>query len=125
MRGSFLKFSLTIILFLGILLSADFSIGAMETTVKEIVANKDSYNGKAVSVAGAISANIKFKTSKGGKDYTTFSLIGDSGGYVNVFIWGRLKLLTGQKVQVTGIYRKIMRVDQRIYYHLIDASEVK
>jgi hypothetical protein len=97
---------------------------AQETTVEKIVTERNSFEGKEVSVKGIIS-NIKFRTPTGGKSYTTFILAGESGGRINVFIWGRLKIHPGQKVQVTGSYRKIMRVAQRIYYNLIDASQVK
>lgn len=124
MRGSFLKFSLTIILFLAILLSVNFSYGAMETTAEKIIPSRDSYDGKEISVKGTVS-NIKIRTSTGGKTFTTFKLVGESGIRVNVFTWGRLTLQVGQKVEVTGIYRKIMRVDQRIYNNQIDASVVK
>lgn len=124
MRGSFLKFSLTIILFLAILLSVNFSYSAEETTSEKIIRSIDYYDGKEVSVKGTIS-NIKIRTSTGGKTFTTFKLVGESGIRVNVFTWGRLNPQVGQKVEVTGIYRKAMRVDQRIYYNQIDASVVK
>lgn len=112
------------VLALTIVLSG-FSIStAMDTTAEKIITKKDSYDGKKVTVKGTIS-NLKFKTANVKDDYTTFILVGESGGRINVFIWGSLKLQPGQKVQVTGRYRKVRRWAQRNYYNEIEASEVK
>ena len=120
------KFLFAIVLVLTIVVLGGFSISdAIETTVKKIVADKNSYDGKEVSVSGTVSANLKFKTSKGGKDYTTFSLIGDTGGRINVFVWGKSKLHGGQKVRVTGIYHKVMRVGQSTFRNEIEATEIQ
>jgi hypothetical protein len=124
MRQHILKYFFIIVLVLTIILCG-FSISpAEETTPEKIIASRDSYDGKEVSVKGTVS-NIKIRTSTGGKTFTTFKIVGESGIQVNVFTWGRLKPQVGQKVEVTGIYRKIMRVDQRIYNNQIDASIVK
>ncbi len=48
-------FSFITILLLGFVLWEDFSYAAMETTVEKVLANKDSYNGKEVSVSGTVS----------------------------------------------------------------------
>lgn len=124
MKRHFLKFSQVIFLVLAIVLGSFTICPAIETTIKEIVADKNSYDGKEVSVSGTVSANLKFKTIKGGKDYTTFSLLGDSGGRINIFIWGKLKLQGGQKVRVTGIYHKVMRVGQSTFRNEIEAMEI-
>jgi hypothetical protein len=96
----------------------------MDTTVEKIVAKKDSFDGKEVSVKGTVS-NLKFKTANVKDDFTTFALVGEAGGRINVFIWGSLKLKPGQKVQVTGVYRKVRKTPRRYYYNEIEASEVK
>lgn len=124
MKRHFLKFSQVIFLVLAIVLGSFTICPAIETTIKEIVADKNSYDGKEVLVSGTVSANLKFKTIKGGKDYTTFSLLGDSGGRINIFIWGKLKLQGGQKVRVTGIYHKVMRVGQSTFRNEIEAMEI-
>src|SRR4030066_1085652 len=106
------KFLFAIVLVLTIVVLCGFSISdAIETTIKEILADKNSYDGKEVSVSGTVSG-VKFKTSKGGKDYTTFTLIGEPGGRFKVFIWGKLKLQGGQKVRVTGKYYKVKKVEK-------------
>ncbi len=124
MKRCTLKFLVIILLVLTILLGGLSVCLAMDTTAEKIVTQKDSYDGKEVSVKGIVS-NPKFKTANVKDSYTTFILVGESGGRINVFIWGNLKLRPGQKVQVTGVYRKVRRTARRNYYNEIEASEVK
>ena len=137
MKKHFLTFSPVLFLFSVILLTGSFGGAAVPwqfgipdeedkavgTTVDQIVAHKDSYDGKEVSVSGKIS-NLKFKTSKGGNKYTTFLLVGESGGRINVYVSEHPKLKPAQKVRVTGIYRKVKKTAHRNYYNEIEASEV-
>ena len=118
------KFSVAILLVLISILGSFLVCPAADTTAEKIVTKKDSYDGKEVTVKGTVS-NLKFKTANAKDDYTTFILVGESGGRINVFIWGNLKLKAGQKVQVTGIYRKVRKTTQRNYYNEIEASQVK
>lgn len=124
MKGRTSKFLLGILLVLSIILGGALVCPAMDTTAEKIIVKKDSFNGKQVSVKGTVS-NLKFKTANVKDDYTTFVLVGEAGGRINVFIWGRLKLQPGQKVQVTGVYRKVRRTTLRNYYNEIEASKVK
>ena len=124
MRRRIPKILFGIVLVLAIVLSGFSICPAIEITTEKIVTDKDSYDGKEVSVEGSVS-NLKFKTSKGGNNYTTFVLVGKSGGRINVFIEGRLKLKPGQKVRVTGLYRKVKKVPRHTYYNEIEASEVE
>ena len=112
------------VLALAIVLSGFSISSAMDSTAEKIITKKDFYDGKQVTVKGTVS-NLKFKTANVKDDYTTFILVGESGGRINVFIWGSLKLQPGQEVQVTGRYRKVRRWAQRNYYNEIEASEVK
>src|SRR4030043_345868 len=112
------------IAFVSAIILCGFSISdAMETTVDKILADKNSYDGKEVSVSGTVSG-VKFKTSKGGKDYTTFTLIGEPGGRLKVFIWGKLKLHGGQKVGVTGKYYKVQKVEKYTFRNQIEATDI-
>ena len=113
-----------IIFVLAIVLCGNFSYAAQETTVQKILANRDSYDGQEVSVSGTVS-KLKLKTSKGGNDYTTFSLLSESGGSLTIFVWGQSKLKQGQKVKVTGTYRKFKRVGRYTFYNEIEATEIE
>ena len=70
-------------------------------------------------------SKIKFRTSKGGNEYTTFSLIESSGESIRVFTWGHPKIKEGQKVKVTGTYRKVKKIRRYTFYNEIEAVEVK
>jgi len=116
--------------FLGIFLVSIIVLGAFpicvtaETTIEEIMKNGDSYDGKDVSVTGTVS-NLKFMAFEVGNNYTTFMLASTSGGRIKVFAWGKLKLQVGQKVRVTGVFRKVSKAGARYFYNQIVASEVK
>ncbi len=120
------KFLAGVLLVLVIALSGygNFSYAAQETTVQKILANKESYDGKEVSVSGTVS-RLKLKTSKGGNDYTTFALMSESGGSLTIFVWGHSKFKQGQKVKVTGTYRKVKRVGRSTFYNEIEATEIQ
>jgi hypothetical protein len=111
------------VLTLAIVLSG-FSFFPTDTTVEKIITNKDSFDGKEVSVKGIVS-NLKFKAANVQETYTTFVLVGGSGGGVNVFISERVELRPGQEVQVTGVYRKVRKTTYRNYYNEIEASSVR
>jgi hypothetical protein len=123
MDGRFIKFSLSIFLFLATGLWGSPVQAAMETTVEEIMANRDSYDGKEVSVYGAISTP-RFKSSRYGKPYIILPLLGNSKGRINVLFWGNMKLKAGEKVRVTGIYSKIMEMGKYTFRDVIEAGEI-
>ena len=124
MKWRSINFLWIIIFVLAIVLCGNFSYAAQETTVQKILANRDSYDGQEVSVSGTVS-KLKLKTSKGGNDYTTFSLLSESGGSLTIFVWGQSKLKQEQKVKVTGTYRKFKRVGRYTFYNEIEATEIE
>ena len=124
MRQSSSKVWLGILLISAIVLVGFAICAAAETTVEEIMNKGDSYDGKYVSVTGTVS-NLKLGSFEVGNNYTTFMLAGKSGGRIKIFARGKLKLQGGQKVQVTGVYRKVSKAGARYFYNQIVASEVK
>jgi hypothetical protein len=96
----------------------------METTVEEIMANRDSYEEKEVLVSGTVSSP-KFKASKAGNTYMTFPLIGGSGGRVNILFWGDMRLKPGRKVRVKSIYHKTIEMRKYTFHDVIEAVEIK
>jgi hypothetical protein len=137
MKRYLFKFSPVFFLFFVVLLSGNFGSAAVpweyaipseegkppEITAGKIVADKDSYDGKEVSVSGKIS-NLKFKASRGAKKYTTFVLVGESGGRINVITSEQPKLKPGQKVRVTGVYRKSKKVGMYTFRNEIEAKKI-
>jgi hypothetical protein len=124
MRLSTLKVWFGILLVSSIVLGGFPICAAAETTVEKIMNNGDSYDGRKVSVKGTVS-NLKFETLEVGKTYTTFILVGKSGGRIKVSCSGTLKLKPGQEVRVRGVYRKVRTTAHRNYYNEIEASKVK
>lgn len=118
------KFLFTMVLIFTTLLSGFSIYPIVDTTVEKIITNKDSFDGKQISVEGTV-VNLKFRAANFQESYTTFTLVGESGGGVNVFISERMQLRPGQKVRVTGVYRKVRKTVYRNYYNEIEALEVK
>jgi hypothetical protein len=124
MRPSTSKVLLGILLVSTIVLGGFPICAAAETTVEKIVTGGDSFDGRKVSVKGTVS-NLKFETLEVGKTYTTFILVGKSGGRIKVSFSGTLKLKPGQEVRVKGVYRKVRKTAHQYYYNEILASKVK
>jgi hypothetical protein len=124
MKRYFLIYSPAFLLLSVVLLWGISIQAAMETTVEEIMANKDSYEEKELSVSGTVSTP-RFKASRRGKPYMTFPLLGDSKGRINILFWGDIKLKTGKKVKVKGIYRKTMEMGKYTFRDVIETSEIE
>lgn len=115
--------SMFLIVFLLGFFCANLAFTATDTSIEKILGDRDLYDGKEVTVAGTVS-NLKFKMSKIGNEYTTFSLAGKSGDSINVFVRQHPKLKKGQKVKVTGTYRKVKKVGRYTFYNEIEATEI-
>jgi hypothetical protein len=124
MKRFFLVYSPLFLLVSAILLCGTSIDAALETTVEEIMADKDSYDGKEVSLSGAVSTP-RFKASRHRKPYMTFPLLGDSGRRINILFWGDAKLKTGKKIKVKGVYRKMMEMGKYTFRDVIEASEIE
>jgi hypothetical protein len=124
MKRSFGVYSLIFLLASTFLLLGTSTHAAVETTIEEIVADKDSYDGKEVSVTGAVSTP-RFRASRHGKPYMTFPFLGDSGSRINVLFWGEIKLKTGKKIKVQGIYRKTMEMGKYTFRDVIETSKIE
>jgi len=124
MKRYFLKYSPAFLLLFTIPLWGDSIHPAVEATVEQIMADKETYDEKEVSVSGAVSTP-RFKSSRHRKPYMTFPLLGDSKGRINVFFWGDIKLKTGKKIRVTGTYRKIMEMGKYTFRDVIETSEIE
>ncbi len=117
-------YSLTLLLASVLLLYGPSTHAAPETTVEEIVAAKDSYDEKEVSVTGAVSTP-RFRASRQRKPYMTFPLLGSSGSRINILFWGEIKLKTGKKIKVQGVYRKVMEMGKYTFRDVIEASKIE
>jgi hypothetical protein len=104
-----------------LLLSLMANAQGIKTTVTEILASPDKYDGKVVMVEGKASS-IKEKTSKKGNAYTTFKIT-QKGNTLSVFTFGELTIKNGDTVRVEGKYQKVKFVPPKLtFYNEIDAS---
>ncbi len=93
---------------------------ALKTTVGDILANPNNFDGKMVQVDGKV-LELKFKTSKKGTPNTTFKL-GSDEKTLSVFTFGHLSIDNTDPVRVMGRYQKVKSVGQYTFYNEIDAS---
>jgi len=124
MKKPLIGFFLPIVLFSAMAIWGSLVHAAMETTIEEIKADKDSYDQKEVSVSGIVSTP-KFKARRLGKPYMTFPILGSSEGRINILLWGDMGLKPGRKVAVTGIYRKTLKMGKYTFRDIIEASKLK
>lgn len=95
---------------------------AVKTSVSEILKNQDKYDGKMVQVEGKV-YSLKFKTSKRGNPYYTFSLRGISNDALSVFSFGSPPVKNADSVTVRGVYQKVKHVPPKYtFYNEVDAS---
>jgi hypothetical protein len=124
MKRFFVVYSVILLVASILLLWGRATHAAIETTIKEIVADKDSYDGKEVSVTGTVSTP-RFRASRHGEPYMTFPLLGDSGSRINILFWGEIKLKTGKKIKAQGIFRKIMEMGKYTFRDVIETSKIE
>jgi hypothetical protein len=124
MKRYLITCSVTLLLVFAIRLWANPIPAGTETIVEEIMANQDSYDGKQVSVLGTVSTP-RFKAARHGKPYMTFPLLGESGGRINIFVWGTMKLKQQQKIRVTGTYKKLMKMGKYTFRDAIEAGRIE
>lgn len=85
-------------------LSSAANAQALKTTVGDILANPNNFDGKMVQVEWKV-LDLKFKTSKRGNPYTTFKLNSD-GKNLSVFSFGHLPISEADSVRVMGRFKK-------------------
>jgi hypothetical protein len=93
---------------------------ALKTTVGDILANPNNFDGKMVQVEGKV-LGLKFKTSRKGNPYTTFKL-NSNGKNLSVFSFNHLPINEAELVRVIGRYQKVKHVGRFTFYNEIDAS---
>jgi len=89
-------------------------------TVAGILKSRDKVDGKLVKVEGTVS-QLQLKTSKKGNDYSTFKLK-DGDESLSVFAFDHVSVKNGDRVTVTGTFRKEKTVGGNTFKNEIDAS---
>jgi hypothetical protein len=94
---------------------------AIKISIADIYANPNKYDWQMVQVEGKV-LFVKSKICPKG-DYTTLELDDHSGKSLTIFSYGHFPIKQGDKVKVTGIYKKVIHVPPRYtFYNEIDAT---
>lgn len=117
MKRTFLALSILFIL-------TSISLTCENITVSAIATDANKFHGEEVCVEGSVS-KLKFKTSKRGNPYTTFTISDENGKSLNVFSHGTVSIKERDKVKVTGRYGVEKRVGRYTFYNEIDAKSLE
>lgn len=123
MRNKFIFRSAFVFVFLLSILP-QVAITAEKVFVQEILSNPDKYDGQEVTIEGKAS-KVKPKTSRGGNEYTSFTLIDNSGKGITIFTWGHPGIRDGQKLTIIGIYQKVKKVGRYTFYNEVEAKDIR
>ncbi len=108
-------------------LAAFAQSGVIKTNITDVLKEPDKVDGKAIQIEGKVE-KYEEKSSQRGNPYTVFKVT-DSGKTLSVWMTGHAKddnkPNDGDKVQLTGIYRKEKKVGDITFRNEIDVSPVK
>ncbi|HWN16845.1 MAG TPA: hypothetical protein VNU02_23495 [Candidatus Dormibacteraeota bacterium] len=98
--------------------------GAMRTSPSELLGNVGAFNGKTITVSGAV-VNLQEGVSKAGKGYYTFDL-SDGAEAVHVLSTGKARCKVG-RATVDGTFDGVRRqiISTRVRWSLRDATPVR
>jgi DNA polymerase III alpha subunit len=99
-------------------------VWAAEVTVASLLAAPDRHDRQEVTLTST-AQTVKPTTSRRGNPYATVQLADTSGKAITVFSWGHRDLNNGDQVEVTGIFQRVKRVGQYVFYKEIEAKETK
>jgi cytochrome c-type biogenesis protein CcmE len=102
------------------------AIAASKVPLADLLKDPKAYDGKTISVTGAV-AEFKQKTSRKGNKYFTFTMKGEEKQVLNVYSQGEAEtgIKDGSKVVVTGVFRQEKKVLDFTVKNEIDASKVE
>ena len=106
-----------------VLLTAPAVLAQQLLTISVLLQHSDQYDGKVVSVTGAITAYSE-RVSARGNAYTTFRME-EGGASISVFAWEHQGLHDGLRVRVTGTFDKVKRVGRYTFYNEIQARGIE
>jgi hypothetical protein len=122
------SFKLKRLLALSSLLFFAVAFAADKASVDDLLKNPAKFDNKAVTVTGKVD-HFKAKTSKAGRKYFTFDLVG-SGNYrglrPQIAVYGQVELKplpkNGDKVEATGLFAKERHVGSSVYKNELDVT---
>ena len=95
-------------------------IVALATTIDQILATPNAYDGQHVDVRGKV-ADLRAKVSHKGNAYVTFSLCSDR--CIHVFAFGAPSIKDGQTITVRGTFAAVKQTGGYTFRNEIDADD--
>ena len=106
-----------------VLLTVPAVLAQQLLTISVLLQHSDQYDGKVVSITGAVTAYSE-RVSARGNAYTTFR-VEEGGASVSVFAREHQGLHNGLQVRVTGTFEKVKRVGRYTFYNEIQAQGIE
>jgi len=116
---AFLTFGVVSLLTVGAL----SSLRAAEVSIREILAEPDKFDQQTVTVKGR-AKNI-YLGQKARATYAVFALTDASGAKVRVFTLGHPEIPSDDEIEVTGVFQKVRRREQKTFHNELQATTIK
>jgi hypothetical protein len=97
------------------------SAQVVNTSPRDIIANRDRFDGQPVTISGTIT-NLQERVSRAGNSYYTFDL-SDGKQAVRVFSFGTAPC-RGGAATVEGSFEKVKRQGRYTFYNEVTATRV-
>ncbi|HEY7535811.1 MAG TPA: hypothetical protein VH878_07680 [Thermodesulfobacteriota bacterium] len=95
-----------------------------DITIKGVISNPKYYDGKRITVEGKVE-QVHHTTSLSGDPYTLFRLHDGDHNEIGVYSKGNLSITEGDKIRVTGIFKKEKRAVFLKFKNVIKAKQVE
>jgi cytochrome c-type biogenesis protein CcmE len=107
-----------------LLVLSAIAFAAEKVAIADLLNKTDDFDKKTVLVVGKVD-NFKAKVSKAGNPYFTFKLLDDKDNKLSIYSHGKLEkdLEDGQKVEVTGMFKKESKVGSNTFKNEVDISK--
>jgi hypothetical protein len=86
----------------------------------QILSHPPSYDGKRLTVSGTV-RQVLARTTRQGKDYTTFDLC--DGVCMKVLVWGHPRLHEDQRQSVSGTFETMKHVEPYTLQNVLETHE--
>lgn len=96
----------------------------LDSVIEVLVSNPGDYDGKEVTVEGVVE-KVHHAQSGSGNPYTLFRLLDNEDNKVGVYTKGRLEISEGNKLRVTGKFKKEKQALIFKFKNVIKAKEVE
>lgn len=101
------------------------AVSPSQVSIRALLATPASYDRQHVLVQGHVVEVVRARTSEGGRRMTIFTLIGSDGMRIRAVTWGVPLLFEGTPVELRGIFRAELRIDDRDQQGIIEIREIR